>query len=85
MPTTPASRGLREDGGNPLFHMSGLYELLPITWAMSPEDAAICAESTLVELLRNGSTTAKDRCTRNGLGCPALAKRTSFRPTSAMR
>jgi cytosine/adenosine deaminase-related metal-dependent hydrolase len=56
--TTPASRGLREDGGNPLFHMSGLYEYLPITWQMPPEDAAICAEATLIELLRNGSTTA---------------------------
>ena len=38
--TTPASRSLREDGGNPLFHMSGLYEHLPLTWTMPPDDAA---------------------------------------------
>jgi 5-methylthioadenosine/S-adenosylhomocysteine deaminase len=56
--TTPASRSFREDGGNPLLHMSGLYEHLPITWTMPPEDAAICAEAALIELLRNGSTTA---------------------------
>lgn len=55
--TTPASRGLREDGGNPLLHMSGLYEHLPITWTMSPEDAAVCAEATFIELLRGGATT----------------------------
>lgn len=56
--TTPASRSFREDGGNPLFYMSGLYEYLPLTWTMPPGDAAICAEAALIELLRNGSTTA---------------------------
>jgi 5-methylthioadenosine/S-adenosylhomocysteine deaminase len=55
--TTPASRSFREDGGNPLLYMSGLYEHLPLTWTMPPADGAICAEAALIELLRNGSTT----------------------------
>jgi 5-methylthioadenosine/S-adenosylhomocysteine deaminase len=55
--TTPATRSLREDQGNPLLHMSGLYELLPISWAMRPEEALVCAEASLIELLRTGSTT----------------------------
>ena len=55
--TTPATRSLREDQGNPLLYMSGLYELLPISWAMRPDEALVCAEATLIELLRCGSTT----------------------------
>lgn len=56
--TTPATRSFRENCGNPLFYMSGLYEMLPISWRLAPEGARVVAEATLIELLRGGSTTA---------------------------
>jgi 5-methylthioadenosine/S-adenosylhomocysteine deaminase len=55
--TTPVTRSFREDYRNRAFYMSGLYEMLPLSWAMTPDDAAVSAEATFVELLRGGSTT----------------------------
>ncbi|SRR5579884_2481214 len=55
--TTPVTRSFREDYRNRALYMSGLYELLPLSWAMTPDDAAISAEATFVELLRSGTTT----------------------------
>jgi 5-methylthioadenosine/S-adenosylhomocysteine deaminase len=80
--TTPATRSFQENCGNPHFHMSGLYEALPISWEMRPEQAAVVAEATLIELLRTGSTTAvvlgtyaTDQGRKEGLPEPSILER----------
>ncbi len=77
--TTPVTRSFREDRGNPLFHMSGLYEMLPVSWALPPEDAAVSAEATLIELLRGGSTTVLVMGTGNPERVAELASRLGIR------
>ena len=58
---SPFDRGVREDSGNPLLSMSGLYELATVL--ARPVDAALAkraAQASILELLRSGVTAGVD-------------------------
>jgi cytosine/adenosine deaminase-related metal-dependent hydrolase len=53
---SPLTKSFLEDCGNPFHYMSGLYEYLAVT-ETTPEDGAIAAAFSLVEMLKSGITT----------------------------
>lgn len=58
---SPFDRGVREDTGNPLMSMSGLYELATVLARPVGEELAVAAaQASILELVHSGVTTAVD-------------------------
>lgn len=58
---SPFDRGVREDTGNPVLYMSGLYELVVnLARPVGPELALVAAQASILELVRSGVTAAVD-------------------------